>query len=124
MREDHCLDHLADGERLTAMAGGVLGLKPVEAEIAVVGPLLFGEQKGKSFLIGHVRPARTVIIAGRTLGTAVEDNNQGRRVRQKVGKVDFGREGAGIGAEAGEVRQPIREYRMLWLEPAVSHAML
>ena len=102
MVDDHALDHLADGERLAAVAPYVGGKKPVEAVVGIVGALLLRKQHRKAMGVGQCRPSRTMVVDGGGLGAAVQGHDQGgiagelsRHVRQHA-------QIARIAAEAGD----------------------
>jgi hypothetical protein len=72
----HVADHLPDRLRLARAARGVAGLEPVEAEVGIVRPLLLGKEQGEAVPVGQPRPARTLVIARRILGAAVQHHHQ------------------------------------------------
>ena len=53
MLRNHLLDHLIDRQGFTAAAPCVIGLKPVETQVGVVGALLLRVQQCEPLLIGQ-----------------------------------------------------------------------
>ena len=104
MGQDHCFDHLADGECLSAFPLCIAGHEPVEAEVGVVCALLLGKQQGKTFLIGQLRPAGTMVVTGRGLRAAMQHDDERRRFRQIIRNMDPRPQGARIGAEVALIR--------------------
>ncbi len=74
--ELHRVHHFADRQRFATSPSRVLRLVPVEAEVRVVGPLLFREQDGEAVFIGGSGPARAMVVATRALSTAVKHDHQ------------------------------------------------
>jgi hypothetical protein len=75
---DHPVDHLPDRLGLAGVAPDVAGLEPVEAGLRIVGGLLFGIEQHEAVLIGERRPASAVVVAGRRLRAAVQNDHEGR----------------------------------------------
>lgn len=103
IRFDHCLDHLADGERFPPAAPNISRRKPIEAKIGIVGPSLFGEENGEPLLDRELRPAGTMIIGGCTLRTTMEDDDQRCSIFQIFGDEEACSQGARIGTELGNL---------------------
>lgn len=57
MRLDHRLDRLSYRKRLAGIPLHIGRLEPVEAEIWIVGSLLFGIEQCEAGIIGKLRPA-------------------------------------------------------------------
>ena len=67
----------------------ISGLKPVEAAVWIVGPLLLGQQQSKAVSIRERRPSRPEIISGRGLRTSVQHDDQrwvGRKFEREMAK--------------------------------------
>ena len=82
---DHVADHLRDRGASPLPAAGVAGAIPVEAQIVIVGAGLLGKQHGEAVAVGELRPAAAAIIHRGILGAAVEDDDQRRAGRKRLG---------------------------------------
>lgn len=96
----HVFDHLADGGGFAPAALGVLGLKPVEAAVRIVGSLLLGHQQSKAIAIRQCRPSGAVIVTRGRLTAAMQHNDQCRMVHRRPGHMAEHSQFARIGAEA------------------------
>jgi hypothetical protein len=110
MRGDHALDHRMDRRRLAEAALRVAAREPVEAGLRVVLALLLREEQREAMAIGEARPAGAVIVAGRRLRAAVQDDDERRSLRQRLRHVFEHAQIAGIGAEALDLAQPVRDF--------------
>ena len=100
MIEHHALDHLPDRQSFAAFARRVRGAEPGEAAVGIVRAFLLGQQQGEAEAIGHGRPAGAVIVSAGRLRAPVQDDNQGRGIRETFGTVAEHAQIAGVRAEA------------------------
>ena len=99
-------DHLPDRVCLAAVAPSVLRLKPVEAAVGIVRGLLFGHQQHKTVAFGQRGPAGAEIISDGVLRASMQDYDERGCFRQFARREREHPQLAGIGAEAGDFRQP------------------
>ena len=93
-------DHLPYRERFPDVALRICREEPVETKIGIVGPLLFWKQQGKSCLIRKLGPARASIIPRRTLGAAMQHNDQRRAFGQVLWEIVSRSQRSRIGTKA------------------------
>ena len=108
MRADRLLDHLADRERLAAIARSVAGQKPVEAGLRIVRGRLLGQQQHEAVSIRERGPARAEIVARGRLRAAVQHDDQRGRGLQLLRRVGEHAQRARVGTEAGQLGQMAR----------------
>jgi hypothetical protein len=75
---DHLFDHLTDRQCFSSSPLSIAGLKPVEAAVRIVGPLLFRHEERESVAVGERRPTRPKIVTGGRLRAPVQNDNQSR----------------------------------------------
>ena len=102
---DHRVDHLGDRRRLASAAPGVCRLEPVEAQVGVVGPALFGEQHRKVVRFGKLGPAAAVVVPLGRLGAAMEHDHQRARLGALRWRKEPGVQLAMVGPEIVQLAQ-------------------
>ncbi len=101
------LDHVTDGEWLTASAVDVASLEPVEVAKEVVGCSLPRKQKRHPALIGKSGPTRSDVIALCRLGAAMQHHDEGAVFTEVLGNIGIRAQRSGVRSETFQDFQAI-----------------
>ncbi|WP_348633262.1 hypothetical protein [Mesorhizobium sp. LSHC420B00] len=106
--DDHRLDHLADRKRLARTALGVVRLEPFETEAWIVAALLLVKEQGEPGFVRKSRPSGVTVVRCRSLGAAMQHDDERSAFGQFIGKIKRGPQRAGFGTELGQRLQMVR----------------
>ena len=84
--DDGFFDHLPNRKWFALIAPAVLGLKPIETAIGIVGALLLRQKQGKSVTVRKRRPAGPEIVSSCRLSASMQHDNKCGIVRKGDGR--------------------------------------